>query len=135
MSRNLYYEDELIEEKFNSFMFKRLVEYAAEYKMEYIKVTALMIGTSFLSLLPAAINMKIINEVLPQNGVVPDNVLGITVLLLSLWFALSMGSVLCDFITSKASTTLGNTIVCKLREDLFQKLMELSFDYYDSRPT
>lgn len=30
---------------------------------------------------------------------------------------------------------LGNTIVCKLREDLFQKLMELNFDYYDSRPT
>lgn len=135
MSRNLYYEDELIEEKFNGFMFKRLVEYAAEYKMEYIKVTALMIGASFLSLVPAAINMKIINEVLPQNGVVPDNVLGITVLLLSLWFTLSIGSVLCDFITSKASTTLGNTIVCKLREDLFRKLMELSFDYYDSRPT
>lgn len=135
MSRNLYYEDELIEEKFNGFMLKRLISYASEYKAEYIKVIVLLIGTSFLSLIPAAINMKIINEILPQNGVVPENVLRMTVLLLSIWLALSMGSVFSGYITSKVSVTLGNNIICKLREDLFEKLMELSFDYYDSRPT
>lgn len=135
MSRNLYYEDELLEEKFNGFMLKRLVSYAAEYKLDYIKVILLMIGSSFLSLIPAAINMKIINEVLPQNGVVPDHVLSMTVFFLSMWIALSLGSVFAGFITSKVSTTLGNNIVCKLRKDLFEKLMELSFDYYDSRPT
>ena len=135
MSRNLYYEDELLEEKFNGFMLKRLISYASEYKAEYIKVILLLIGTSFLSLIPAAINMKIINEILPQNGVVSQNVLKMTVLLLSLWLALSMGSVFSGYITSKVSVTLGNNIICKLREDLFEKLMELSFDYYDSRPT
>ena len=49
MSRNLYYEDELLEEKFNGFMLKRLVSYAGEYKWDYIKVILLMIGSSFLS--------------------------------------------------------------------------------------
>lgn len=135
MSRNLYYEDELIREKFSGFMLKRLVSYAATYKWEYIKVILLMIGSSFLSLAPTAINMKIINEVLPQEGVVPNDVLSLTVIFLSAWLTLSLGSVFAGFITSKASTTLGNSIVCKLREDLFEKLMELSFDYYDSRPT
>lgn len=135
MSRNLYYEDELIREKFNGFMLKRLVSYAATYKWEYIKVILLMIGSSFLSLAPTAINMKIINEVLPQEGVVPNDVLSLTVIFLSAWFTLSLGSVFAGYITAKASTTLGNSIVCKLREDLFEKLMELSFDYYDSRPT
>ena len=135
MSRNLYYEDELLQEKFNGFMLKRLVSYASEYKAEYIKVIVLLIGTSFLSLIPAAINMKIINEILPQDGVVPQNVLKMTILLLSLWLALSMGSVFSGYVTSKVSVTLGNNIICKLREDLFEKLMELSFDYYDSRPT
>lgn len=135
MSRNLYYEDELLEENFNGFMLKRLVSYAGEYKWDYIRVILLMIGSSFLSLIPAAINMKIINEVLPQNGIVPHNVLSLTVFFLSMWFALSIGSVFANFITSKASTKVGNNIICKLREDLFEKLMELSFDYYDSRPT
>lgn len=135
MSRNLYYEDELIQEKFNGFMLKRLVSYAADYKWEYLKVILLMIGSSFLSLVPTAINMKIINEVLPQEGVVPNDVLSLTVFFLSVWITLSLGAVFAGFITSKASTTLGNNIVCRLREDLFEKLMELSFDYYDSRPT
>ena len=67
MSRNLYYEDELLEEKFNGFMLKRLVSYAADYKADYIKVILLLVGASFLSLIPAAINMKIINEILPQD--------------------------------------------------------------------
>lgn len=135
MSRNLYYEDELLQEKFNGFMLKRLISYAAEYKWQYIKVTVLMIGTSFLSLIPAAINMEIINRVLPQEGVVPKDVLSLTVLFLSMWLALSLGYVFANFITSRTSTMLGNTVVCKLREDLFEKLMELSFEYYDSRPT
>lgn len=135
MSKNLYFEDEVTEEKFNGFMLKRLVSYAADYKADYIKVIALLIGTSFLSLIPAAINMKIINDILPQNGVVLDNVLGMSVIFLSVWIALSLGAVFANFITTKASTTLGNNIICNLREDLFQKLMELSFDYYDSRPT
>lgn len=66
MSRNLYYEDEVLEEKFNGFMFKRLLSYAGEYKRDYIITGLLLAGASFLSLVPAAVNMKIINEVLPK---------------------------------------------------------------------
>lgn len=135
MSRNLYYEDEVLEEKFNGFMFKRLLSYAGEYKRDYIITGLLLAGASFLSLVPAAVNMKIINEVLPKNGVVPEGASKLAVILLSVWITLSIGAVIADFVTSKAATTLGNNIVCRLREDLFEKLMELSFDYYDSRPT
>lgn len=135
MSRNLYYEDEVLEEKFNGFMFKRLLSYAGEYKRDYIITGLLLAGASFLSLVPAAVNMKIINEVLPKNGVVSEGAPKLAVILLSVWITLSIGAVIADFVTSKAATTLGNNIVCRLREDLFEKLMELSFDYYDSRPT
>lgn len=135
MARNLYYEDEILEEKFNGFMFKRLLSYAKDYKKDYIKAAILMAMTSFLSLVPTAVNMKIINEVLPENGVVKDGAGHLAVILLSIWITLSLGSVIADFLASKVSTATGNNIVCKLREDLFNKLMELSFDYYDSRPT
>lgn len=134
MGRNLYYEDEILEEKFNSFMFKRLLSYAGEYRWDYIKAALLMALAAFLSLVPTAVNMKIINDVLPKDGIVPDGAGRLAVILLSLWITLSLGAVLADFLTSKVSTTVGNNIVCRLREDLFKKLMELSFDYYDSRP-
>ncbi len=134
IGRNLYYEDEILEEKFNGFMFKRLLSYAAEYRHDYIKAALLMALAAFLSLLPTAVNMKIINEVLPKDGVVPDNAGKLALILLSIWITLSLGAVFTDFFASKVSTTVGNNIICRLREDLFKKLMELSFDYYDSRP-
>lgn len=135
MARNLYFEDEVTEEKFSFFMLKRLIHYVGEYKSTYIKLVLLLIGTSILSLIPVAINMRIINEVLPQNGVVPDDVATKAVILLILWFSLSLSSVIANFITSKVSTKVGNVIICNLRKDLFEKLMDLSFEYYDSRPT
>jgi len=119
MSRNLYFEDELIEEKFNKFMLGRLISYASDYKADYIKVILFMIATGFLSLIPAAINMKIINDILPQNGVVPDNVIRMSIILLSLWVALSLGGVVAHFITTKVTAKLGNTIdVGKLKHEI-----------------
>lgn len=135
MSRNLYFEDELSYEKFNGFMLTRLIKYAGAYKATYIKVIIMLIGTSVLSLIPAAINMYIIENIIPQNGVVKDNVLTQSIIVLGLWISLSVGAQIAGYITEKLSVKLGNAIVCNLREDLFKKLMELSFDYYDNRPT
>lgn len=133
-NRNRYFEDEVVENKFNKFMLRRLIAYAKDYKATYIKVILLLIGTSFLSLIPVAINRMIINKILPDNGVVPDNVISMSVVLLSVWFALSIGSVFSGYITNVTTNKLGNDIICKMRKDLFDKLMELSFNYYDSRP-
>jgi len=134
VSRNRYFEDEVSKEKFNRFMLLRLISYAKDYKGTYILVIIMLIGTSILSLIPAAINTFIIDKVLPSEGIVPDNMLRNAIILLSIWFALSVGSVVSGYISSVVSLRLGNEIVCKLRKDLFDKLMELSFNYYDSRP-
>lgn len=134
MSRNRYFEDEVTEEKFNRFMLGRLIAYAKDYKGKYIFVTLLLIVSSLLSLIPASINMLIIDHVLPNNGVVPDNVLSNAIILLSIWITLSIGAEISNYLTGVISFKLGNEIVCKLRKDLFDKLMELSFNYYDNRP-
>ncbi len=135
MSRNLYFEDEVLNEKFNGFMLKRLISYAKEFKGAYIKVISLLIFASFISIVPILINFHIINKVLPKNGQVPSNVLSVSVILLLVWFSISMGSEIFNYFTSKISNELGNSIICNLRKDLFDKLMELSFDYYDHRPS
>ncbi len=134
MSRNRYFEDEVTEVKFNKFMLGRLIAYAKDFKKTYVMVVFLLIGTSVLSLIPASINMLIINEVLPEDGVAPDNMFHNAVILLSIWIALSIGAQIANYISSIASFKMGNKIVCKLRKDLFDKLMELSFNYYDNRP-
>lgn len=134
VSRNRYFEDEISQEKFNRFMLGRLIAYAKDYKWTYVFVIFLLIGTSILSLVPAAINTLIIDKVLPDEGVVPENILQNAIILLSIWFALSVGSVISGYVSSVVSLKLGNEIVCKLRKDLFDKLMELSFNYYDNRP-
>ena len=134
MSRNRYFEDEVSKEKFNRFMLGRLISYAKDYKTSYIVVILLLIGTGLLSLIPSAVNMLIINHVLPDNGVIPDHVLGKSILLLSIWFVLSIGSVIAGYFANVVSLKFGNKIICRLRKDLFDKLMELSFQYYDSRP-
>ncbi len=135
MSRNLYFEDEVLQEKFNGFMLKRLISYAKEFKGAYIKVISLLIFASFISIVPILINSHIINEILPKNGEVPSNVFVISVILLLVWFSISMCGEIFNYLTSKISNELGNSIICNLRKDLFDKLMELSFDYYDNRPS
>jgi len=135
MAKNLYYEDEVIMEKFNMFMLKRMISYASAFKKTYIKVILLLISSSLLSLIPAAINKIIIDDVLPKDGVVPDNLVSFSTILLSIWITLSLGFAISQYFCNRVSNMLGNTIICNLRNDLFDKLMTLSFDYYDSRPT
>lgn len=135
MAKNLYFEDEVIKEKFNAFMLKRMISYASEYKKEYIKVIILLIVTSLLSLIPAALNKFIIDSILPTNGVLPENMSQMSVIVLSIWITLSIGFTISNYFCNTVSNRLGNTIISNLRKDLFDKLMQLSFDYYDSRPT
>ncbi len=135
MSKNLYYEDEIIEGKFNMFMLKRMISYASDFKSTYVMIALLLIATSLLSLIPVGLNSMIINRVLPKNGELQDNYVVIAVVILSIWFGLKLCFVISNYFTSKISNILGNSVICNLRNDMFKKLMDLGFDYYDSRPT
>lgn len=135
MAGNLYYEDEVLKEQVHIFMLKRLIQYASVYRRTYIKTLVLLMLTSLFSLLPAALNKVIIDRVLPQNGVVAEHVGSLAVCLLSLWTAISIGYVVSDYFCNNITNRLGNDVVCDLRKSLFEHLMKLGFDYYDSRPT
>ncbi len=135
MARNLYYEDELQQEEFNGYMLKRLLSYAGKYKKTYFLVVVMMVSTSFLSLVPSMINMHIINEVLPQNGVLRDNYMQLAIGYLAGFLALNVGALVANYFSGKMSNILGNSVICDLREDLFNHLTKLSFDFYDNRPT
>lgn len=134
MRRNLYYEDELIPRKFNLFMMRRLLSYAKKYSKTYALVMATMVATSFLSLLPAAFNLILINNVLPVKGALQGNYITVAVSVLAIWSSLLIGFLFANYISGYMANRLGYNIIKELRGDLFHRLMELSFDYYDSRP-
>ena len=135
MSRNLYFEDEMMERKFSVDMLKNLMGYAKKYKKTYIMVIAFLIFNSILALIPSYLNLQIINNVLPKDGVLPDRFKTYSIIIVSIWISVMIGQVITAYINNRVTLRLGNGIVCELRRDMFNKLMKLSFDYYDSRPS
>ncbi|HWT76719.1 MAG TPA: ABC transporter ATP-binding protein [Mobilitalea sp.] len=135
MSRNLYFEDEVVKNSFNFHMLGKLFSYAKKYKKTYIFVIILLVTNSILSLIPASLNAKIINDVLPFNGRLQDNYFRTAVIILSIWASILCCQIITNYFSTKVTTRLGNSIVYEIRQDLFRHLMKLGFDYYDSRPT
>ena len=61
----------MLEEKFNGFMLKRLVSYAADYKGDYIKVILLLVGIIIktqLHKLPEQILPEITDNFIPKRN-------------------------------------------------------------------
>lgn len=133
--RNLYFEDEMIVRKFNLHMLGKLLSYGKKYTKTYLLVFLFLILDSVLSMIPSVLNMYIINRVLPQNGVLQPNFQRTAIIILTTWTAVLIGQMIASYLNTVMTTRLGNRVVCELRDDMFQKLMELGFDYYDSRPT
>lgn len=135
MSRNLYFEDEVMERNFNFQMLKNIVSYAGKYKKDYCLVMVFLILNSVLSMIPATLNMYLINKVLPKNGQLSSQFQVYAILLVSIWASVMIGQVITAYLNNRMTIKLGNNIVSELRNDMFQKLMDLSFDYYDNRPS
>jgi ATP-binding cassette subfamily B protein len=133
--RNLYFEDEMVVRKFSLEMLGKLLSYGKKYTKTYVKVFFFLILNSILSMIPSVLNMFVINKVLPQDGVLKPNFQIAAVIILTTWTAVLIGQIITSYINSVTTVRLGNQIVCELRDDMFKKLMELSFDYYDSRPS
>lgn len=133
--RNLYFEDEMVVRKFSLNMLGKLLSYGKKYTKTYIRVFVFLILNSVLSMIPSVLNMYIINRVLPQDGILQPDFQMAAVIILATWTAVFIGQMITSYLNTVLTTRLGNQIVCELRNDMFQKLMELSFDYYDSRPT
>ena len=132
--RNLYFEDEMVVRKFSMEMLGKLLSYGKKYTKPYVMVFAFLIANSILSMIPSVLNMYIINKVLPKNDILRPNFQTAAIIILSVWTAVLIGQIITAYINSITTMRLGNQIVCELRDDMFKKLMELGFDYYDNRP-
>ncbi len=135
MAKNLYYEDEAIETHFNKEMLTWLFSYVKRHRKKYLTVLLVLIAAAILALLPAALNMQIINRVLPKNGVAGTGDMTAAIVILTICAGVFIGTTITSYFSVKLSNRMGNDIIYEIRQQLYDKLMGLGFDYFDGQPT
>lgn len=128
MARNKYDVDEELQEGFNISHLKRLIRYMKPYKNKVLLSVALMIISSFVSLLGPYLTKIALDDIIPSGNLV-------NLVILSVIYALSL--VLVSAFMKQRIITMGKVgqdILVDMRKDLFVNLQTLPFSYYDSRP-
>ena len=129
MARETYKDDEVIRKGFNFKTLRRLLKYAVPYKWYFIGAFLLLVATAIASVFTPMINSMIIEKVIKNNKLSL-----LTFLMLSLAF-IGIVEICSNFFHARMLSKTGQRIVFSLRRDVFSKLQQLSFDYFDNRPT
>lgn len=128
MARNKYDVDEDLNEEFNVHAVRRLLRYLRPYRKAVVGAVALMITASFAALLPPYLIQQALDVALPHKDV------GYLILLSSLvLFTVIVGAVALRW-RIRVMTGIGQNVIYALRQDIFSRLQELPFAYFDSRP-
>ncbi len=131
MKRNTYYLDEEINtDKVDIRYLSRLIKSIGPKKNLFFLALLLLIVSSVAALVPPAIIRYLVNDVLAAEEsrsaslvfcMVGLGVLGIVTSVLPYFHKRIMG-------------TVGHGVIADLRREIFVRLQELPFEYYDSRP-
>ena len=128
MARNRYDIDEVLEDHFDVNQLKRLARYIGPYKRKMIIAVVLMLTSSALTMLIPIFFAGIMDTSIPNGDMTSIFRYAIYTLLIALYAVTSLR------IRVKLTTQVGQSIIHDLRHDLFVKLQELPFTYYDDRP-
>ncbi len=128
MARNKYDVDEELVTKFKMKDLIRLLRYLKPYKLTMFITVILMLVASAANLLGPLLVQDAIDNKIPREDikglVVLSGIFGVTLIINAICFKFRV----------KLMADVGNRVVKKIREDIFYKLQELPFSYYDSRP-
>lgn len=126
--RNTYFQDEIIEKKLDIKQFGRIVRYIFPYKNIFILVGFLMLISAAVSMMAPLLLRYIINHTVIAKEY------GELVLIVSGFLVLAAIEIGITFAHQRLMGKTGHNIIAKIRKDIFYKLQQLSFDYFDSRP-
>lgn len=127
-TRNTYYQDETVRKKLDIRQFGKVLRYAIPYRTIMLWVVVLMIFSSVISLLSPILLKQIIN-VTVVNKDYRELVL-VTVGLV----VLAIIEIAVTFIHQRLSGKMGQKVISTIRKDVFYRLQQLPFDYFDSIP-
>lgn len=128
MARNKYDVDESLEEKYDFTKLGRLGKYVKPHMKTMVGVIILMLLTAALGMLYPYFLKLIMDEGIPNKDFRQILILSGATLAISLFTALALR------IKIRCMTKIGQGIVHDLRTDIFEHVLKLPFDYFDSRP-
>ena len=126
--RNTFFEDEKIEKKIDIKQLGRTVQYILPYKKILIMVTIMMLVAAVVSLFPPRLLKIVVDEVVINEDYKQLALVGFGLVLLA------AVEIISTFIQSRAMGKMGLDIISNIRTDIFNRLQQLSFDYFDNRP-
>jgi len=128
MARNKYDVDEDLNQEFNIHAVRRILAYLKPFRKPVVFAVALMVTASFASLLPPFLIQQALDVAIPHKDV------GYLVVLSSLiLLTVAIGAVAL-FLRIRVMNGIGQNVIHAVRHDIFARLQELPFSYFDSRP-
>lgn len=126
--RNTYFEDEVVHKKIDIKQFGRILKYIMPYKHIFIIVSVLMLVSACTALLPPMLLRYIINDVIIEKDMAK---LFYVVCGLIFFAATDIGL---TYAQQRMMGQMGHSVIADMRRDIFYKLQELPFEYFDNRP-
>lgn len=126
--RNTFFEDEKIEKKIDIKQLGRTLKYILPYKKLLVMMSIMMLTAAVVSLLPPRLLKLIVDDVVVNDDYKQLMLVGSGLILLAVM------EILATFIQSRTMGKMGLNIISKIRTDIFTRLQQLSFEYFDNRP-
>lgn len=126
--RNTFFEDEKIEKKIDIKQLGRTVKYILPYKKILFLVSAMMLVAAVVSLLPPRLLKLIVDEVVKNKDYRELFLVGFGLVFLA------AVEILSTFVQARSMGKMGLSIISNIRRDIFERLQQLSFEYFDNRP-
>ena len=128
MARNKYDIDEIIEESYDIRQMKRLLQYVKPYRGQLALALFLMLSSSALTMLFPIFISEIMDTYIPEGNIRAIVIITLISLVIVLY------ACVCIRFKIRITSRVGQSVVHKLRSDIFCHLQELPFSYYDERP-
>lgn len=128
MARNKFDVDESLEKEFDASHLKRAMIYVSRHRKKVILSLIFSAIANICSLVPAKLIGYAVDVTIPNKDM---NQLTLLVLAVA---ALIAVSVTFSVIRARITAYMAQDIVFEIRNDLFDKLQKLPFQYYDERP-
>ena len=126
--KNTYFQDEVIRKKFDIRQFGRVLRYMKPYRGSFSLVGVLMLVSAGLAMITPLLLRKIIDDV-----VVTEEYKTLAFVIASM-ATIALLEIVVNFFHQRIMGIVGHRIICDVRKDVFYKLQELPFDYFDSKP-
>jgi len=126
--RNTYFQDEIVHRKIDMKQLGRILKYVLPFKKLFLIVCCLMLLSSITSLLSPMLLRLIINQVVVNKDYRE------LAFVIAGFVCLAAIEITLTFLQQRMMGTMGHGIIANIREEIFYKLQELPFEYFDNRP-